>query len=65
MANFEIRRATLSDVDQIADAHLDSIRVIGSQYYSPEIVNDWGAQVRGELYSNAMDEGEVFFYCDS
>ncbi|MCI0443909.1 GNAT family N-acetyltransferase [bacterium] len=59
--NFKIRRATADDVDEIAEAHLDSIRTIGRQFYPPEIVNDWSAEIKGEMYSNAMKQGEVFF----
>src|SRR5262245_7709524 len=59
--NFTIRRATVGDVDKIAEAHLDSIRTIGSQYYSSEIVEDWCAEIKGDLYLQAMDQGEVFF----
>jgi putative acetyltransferase len=58
---FKIRRATFADVDEIAAVHLDSIRSIGARYYQEEIANDWGAQVTGELYVNAMAGGESFF----
>ena len=58
---FEIRRAGLADVDEIAAAHIDSIRSIGLRYYEAEIVGDWGAQVKGELYANAMARGEDFY----
>jgi ribosomal protein S18 acetylase RimI-like enzyme len=58
---FEIRRASVDDVNEIADAHLDSIRSIGRQYYTADIVNDWCAEIKGEMYSNAMKQGEVFF----
>lgn len=60
-SRFEIRRAGLADVDEIAAAHLDSIRSIGALYYPAEIVIDWGARVKGDLYANAMASGEVFF----
>lgn len=59
--NFEIRSATINDVDKIAAAHLDSIRSIGSHYYTAEIVSDWCAEITGQLYINAMKQGEVFF----
>lgn len=59
--NVEIRRAGPADVDEIAAAHLDSIRSIGTRYYPSEIVNDWGARVKGDLYASAMARGEVFF----
>ena len=59
--NFEVRRAGLRDVDEIAAAHLDSIRSIGSLYYDAAIVSDWAARVKGDLYKNAMDRGEVFW----
>lgn len=59
--NFQIRRATADDVDEIAAAHLDSIRTIGSRYYPPEIVSDWAAEIKGDLYAKAMQQGEVFF----
>lgn len=58
---FEIRRAELADVDGIAAAHLDSIRSIGPRYYEADIVSDWGARIRGDLYVKAMARGEVFF----
>jgi ribosomal protein S18 acetylase RimI-like enzyme len=58
---FDIRQAEPGDVDEISAAHLDSIRSIGSQYYATEIVNDWGARVKGALYLSAMARGEVFF----
>jgi putative acetyltransferase len=60
-AAFEIRPASLADVEAIAAAHLDSIRAIGARYYAPQIVTDWGARVRGELYAQPMARGEVFF----
>lgn len=59
--NFTIRRAELSDVDEIAMAHLDSIRSIGALHYEAPIVSDWGARVRGELYAGAMARGDEFF----
>ena len=59
--NFEIRPAGLADVDDIATAHLDSIRTIGPRYYDAAVVNDWAAQINGQLYANAMADGEVFF----
>jgi putative acetyltransferase len=58
---FNVRPAELADVHGIAAAHLDSIRSIGTRYYSPEVVADWGARLTGELYVNAMARGEVFF----
>lgn len=58
---FEVRRAGLADVHDIAAAHLDSIHSIGPQYYEPGIVSAWGAHVNGDLYTNAMDRGYVFF----
>jgi putative acetyltransferase len=59
--NFEIRRAELADVEAIAAAHLDSIRSIGPRYYEPQVVSDWGAHVKGDMYVKAMAEGELFF----
>jgi ribosomal protein S18 acetylase RimI-like enzyme len=58
---FMIRRAGLADVDEIAAAHRDSIQSIGPLHYETALVNDWCAQVRGDLYVNAMAQGEVFF----
>ena len=59
--SFEVHRAGLTDVEEIAAAHLDSIRSIGALYYAPVIVNDWGARIEGDLYVNAMARGEVFY----
>jgi putative acetyltransferase len=58
---FEIRRAGLADVEEIAAAHLDSIRSIGPRYYDAGVVQDWGAQISGRLYVHAMDRGEAFY----
>jgi ribosomal protein S18 acetylase RimI-like enzyme len=48
----EFRRATVFDVDGMADAH---------QYYVPAVVNEWAAAVNPRLYLDAMDREEVFF----
>jgi putative acetyltransferase len=61
MSNLDIRRAGIEDVDDIAAAHLDSIRSIGSRYYSADIVAEWGSRVAGPLYLKAMANGEAFF----
>jgi putative acetyltransferase len=58
---YEIRRATPSDGDALAAAHLDSIRSIGPRFYSTEIVNDWAARLNAYLYVKAMECGEVFY----
>ena len=58
---FDVRRAGLADVHEIAAAHLDSIRSIGALYYPAQLVSDWGALVTGDLYVNAMAGGEIFF----
>jgi putative acetyltransferase len=60
-SSFEIRPAALDDVDAIAAAHLDSIASIGPRYYDAQIVQDWGARIRGDLYARAMARGEQFF----
>ena len=59
--NFEVRRAGLADADEIAAAHLDSIRSIGARYYDAAIVNDWAGKVRPDVYLTAMTSGEVFY----
>ena len=57
----EIRQADSSDADAILAAHLDSIRSIGPDFYSPEIVDAWSAGLTAEVYVKAMEGGEVFF----
>jgi putative acetyltransferase len=59
--NFAIRRAGLSDVNEIAAAHADSIRSLGSHFYEPDIVRAWSDGLEGPLYAQAMAGGEVFF----
>jgi putative acetyltransferase len=59
--DLDFRRADRSDVEQMADAHRDSILGLGSQYYMPAILNEWAGVVSPHLYLNAMDRGEVFF----
>jgi GNAT superfamily N-acetyltransferase len=58
---FEIRRANASDAGAIAEAHRDSIRSIGPQYYPSDIVERWSDGLTPDLYVRAMDGGEVFF----
>jgi len=58
---FATRRATESDAAAIAEAHLDSIRSLGSQFYSSGIVDDWSEGLGPGLYVEAMARGEVFF----
>lgn len=60
-AVFEVRRAGLEDVDQIAAAHADSIRLIGPLYYDADVVRSWAEGLDGKLYARAMASGEVFF----
>ena len=59
--DLDFRRATESDVDEMADAHRDSILQLGSQYYVSAIVNAWAGVVSPGLYLDAMRRGEVFF----
>lgn len=59
--DYTVRRAGRADVDEIAAAHLDSIRSIGPLHYDAAIVRDWGARLRGDVYADAMDRGEVFY----
>ena len=61
VVDFETRRATPSDADDIAAAHRDSIRSLGALFYPTEIVNDWSARLMGEAYLKAMERGEVFY----
>jgi putative acetyltransferase len=61
MAKFEARVAQPSDADDIALAHRDSIRSIGPAFYPPDVVDDWQADLTGDVYLKAMERGEVFF----
>lgn len=58
---YETRRAELSDADGIADAHRDSIRSIGPQFYPSNVVDDWAEGLTGDVYVKAMEGGEAFF----
>jgi putative acetyltransferase len=58
---FEIRCASPSDADDLAAAHIDSIHSIGALFYEAEVVNDWSARLRGDIYVKAMERGEVFY----
>ena len=58
---FTIRRAHPADANDIAEAHRDSIRSVGPQFYPPNVVQDWGEGLTPEIYVNAMQGGEVFF----
>jgi ribosomal protein S18 acetylase RimI-like enzyme len=56
-----IRRADVDDVDDIADAHRDSIQSLGAAFYDPAALAAWQAGISGDLYRGAMKAGEVFF----
>jgi putative acetyltransferase len=58
---FETRRAVRADAEAIALAHVDSIRSIGPRFYPPNVVDDWAAGLRADVYIKAMESGEVFF----
>jgi GNAT superfamily N-acetyltransferase len=58
---FESRVASVADVDEIADAHRDSIQSLGPAFYPPQIVAAWQTGISGDLYRRAMENGEVFF----
>lgn len=58
---YTIRRANPSDANDIAVAHLDSIRSVGPQFYPPAVVEDWGEGLTPDIYVKAMEGGEVFF----
>jgi GNAT superfamily N-acetyltransferase len=55
------RRATPEDAAAIASAHADSIRSIGPLFYTPEVVEAWGAGLTPDIYVTAMAGGEAFF----
>jgi putative acetyltransferase len=57
----ETRLATPADAPAMAEAHVDSIRSLGSAFYPPELVDAWAALVRPAMYVEAMAAGEVFF----
>ena len=59
--DLDFRRARESDVEEMADAHRDSILRLGSQHYVTGIVHEWVGAVSPALYLNAMERGEVFF----
>jgi GNAT superfamily N-acetyltransferase len=61
IAGFTTRRAEPSDAGDIADAHRDSIQSIGSRFYPPNVVDDWGEGLTSDVYVKAMAGGEVFF----
>jgi putative acetyltransferase len=58
---FTLRHATFEDCDAIAEAHMDSIRTLGPQKYSPAIVASWATPRNGARYRAAMEGGEIFF----
>jgi GNAT superfamily N-acetyltransferase len=61
IAEIQSRRAHASDADDIALAHRDSIRSLGSRFYPATVVDDWEQGLTGDVYVKAMEAGEVFF----
>jgi putative acetyltransferase len=60
-ASIQIRRATEEDTPAIALAHADSIHTLGPSYYPPELVDAWAEGLTADVYTRAMERGEVFF----
>jgi GNAT superfamily N-acetyltransferase len=58
---FEVRRAGPSDAEQIAVAHLHSIRTLGPLFYPAGVVDDWADGLTADVYLKAMAGGEIFF----
>jgi putative acetyltransferase len=58
---FRLRQAVPADADDIAAAHVDSIRTIGPSYYPADVVSEWSAGIQPRMYVEAMAAGEVFF----
>lgn len=56
-----IRRARSEDVEAIAAAHRDSIESIGRAFYDADVVREWSAHIRPEMYVEAMRRGEMFY----
>jgi putative acetyltransferase len=60
-ADYTIRRARHADATGIAEAHGDSIRSVGPQFYPAPVVEAWGEGLTPNIYVKAMECGEVFF----
>ena len=56
-----LRRATEGDAAAIAQAHTDSIRALGPRFYPADVIESWGEGLTPDLYTRAMQGGEVFF----
>lgn len=57
-SNGFIRPATAADAGAIRDVHLESIRGLCSNAYSPEEIEAWTRPREAALYAGAMAEGE-------
>lgn len=60
-----VREIQESDLEPLADAHIDSIRSIPSGLYTPEQIEDWVAPIGPQKYRSAIDQGCVFFVAES
>lgn len=58
---FDVRPAVADEADAIAEAHRHSIASLGPRYYPADVVRDWAALVRGDIYLEAIASGERFF----
>ena len=61
LGDVSVRRAVATDAEAIALAHADSIRSIGPDFYSSEVVQGWGSGLTPDVYARAMEGGEAFF----
>ncbi len=57
----QIRPAVVTDANQIATAHVDSIRSLGAKVYGPDVISAWRTPRDGERYRRAMGDRELFF----
>ena len=61
MQDVDIRLATSVDAESIADAHMDSIRSLGSLFYAANIIEAWEGLRECSTYVRAMERGVTFF----
>jgi len=58
---FIVRRGRFDELEAIRDTHEDSIQSLGTEFYSAEVMNEWGRNRPIEPYIEAYHNGDINF----
>lgn len=61
---YGVRQASEADFDEMATAHVESIRTQCGSFYSKKIIEEWIAPISREKYLGAVAQGATFYVAE-